>query len=143
VHHADGNFHVSTALRFHPGEVLMSLPLRLLAILLLGAPVLGVLAFEGLFMCANVLEHGNFNLSRKVERALSGLIVTPALHRWHHSRAEPGLNTNFGTILVLWDRTLRTFSMNDSRRLVATGLPSVEKNERSLTAALLSPFRAG
>jgi sterol desaturase/sphingolipid hydroxylase (fatty acid hydroxylase superfamily) len=141
VHHADSNFHFSTALRFHPGEVLLSLPLRLLAILLLGAPVLGVLLFEALFMCANMLEHGNFNLPPRLERGLSGLVITPALHRWHHSREEAELNTNFGTILALWDRALQTFEMSDSRRAVRTGLPSGEVGEISLMAALATPFR--
>jgi sterol desaturase/sphingolipid hydroxylase (fatty acid hydroxylase superfamily) len=143
VHHADGNFHVSTALRFHPGEVLLSLPFRLLAILLVGAPVLGVLAFEIVFMCANILEHGNFNLPRRLERALSTFFITPALHRWHHSREEAELNTNFGTILALWDRTLGSFETSDSQRLVATGLPSGKGGGSSLGAALVAPFRAG
>jgi sterol desaturase/sphingolipid hydroxylase (fatty acid hydroxylase superfamily) len=143
VHHADDNFHVSTALRFHPGEVLLSLPIRLVAILLVGAPVLGVLAFEIVFMCANILEHGNFNLPRRLERALSAILITPPLHRWHHSREEAALNTNFGTILALWDHTLGTFETSDSDRPVATGLPSGKGSASSLGAALVAPFRAG
>jgi sterol desaturase/sphingolipid hydroxylase (fatty acid hydroxylase superfamily) len=142
VHHADGDFHVTTALRFHPGEILLSLPLRLLAIVALGAPVLGVLAFEIVFLCANILEHGNFDLPRKFERRLSMLLVTPALHRWHHSRERAELDSNFGTILAVWDRSLGTFQASDSGRVVVTGLPSGGSSGGSLRAALAFPFRA-
>jgi len=142
VHHRDGSFNVSTALRFHPGEVLLSLPLRLAAVVLLGAPILGVAVFEAVFMCANVLEHGNFNLPRRLERVLSLVLVTPALHRWHHSREPSELNTNFGTVVTLWDRALGTFQNADSRALVTTGVPGVQREWRSLQIAIIEPFRA-
>jgi sterol desaturase/sphingolipid hydroxylase (fatty acid hydroxylase superfamily) len=143
VHHRDEAFSVSTALRFHPGEILLSLPLRLTAILVLGAPVAGVLAFEALFMCANLLEHGNFDLPRRAERSLSNVVVTPALHRWHHSREPSELDTNFGTVLTLWDRALGTFHANGSETEVATGLHDVERDWRSLRDALVDPLRGG
>lgn len=143
VHHADENFHVSTALRFHPGEVLLSLPIRLVAILLIGTPVIGVLVFEAVFMCANILEHGNFNLARKTERRLAGLFVTPALHRWHHSRDVAELNSNFGTIFAVWDRILGTLQRSDSERMVTTGLPSAGGSANSLRESLAAPFRRG
>jgi sterol desaturase/sphingolipid hydroxylase (fatty acid hydroxylase superfamily) len=140
VHHADGNFHVTTALRFHPGEVLLSLPARLAAIVLIETPVLGVLVFEAVFMCANILEHGNFNVPRRLERVLAVILVTPALHRWHHSREGSQLNTNFGTILCVWDRFLRTFERSDSGRRIRTGLPSGSARAASLPEALAAPF---
>ena len=69
VHHADASFHVTTALRFHPGELLLALPVRLAAIVLLGVPPEGVLLFELVFGVANLLEHGNFDLPRRLEPA--------------------------------------------------------------------------
>jgi len=142
VHHGDQDFNVSTALRFHPGELLLSLPIRLAAIVLLGAPVAGVLAFEVVFMCANILEHGNFDLPRRAERTLATLLVTPALHRWHHSREVAELNTNFGTVFAVWDRILGTFRMNDSETRVTTGVPGRENAAFSLWATFVEPFRA-
>ena len=106
VHHSDLTFTSSTALRFHPGELLLSLPLRLALIVLLGPPVLAILIFEIVFTVANLVEHGDIRLPNPVDRALSTVIVTPSLHRQHHWRAPADSATNFGTITTLWDRVL-------------------------------------
>ncbi|HZR80264.1 MAG TPA: sterol desaturase family protein [Candidatus Binatia bacterium] len=144
VHHADRDFHVSTALRFHPGELLLSLPIRLAAVVILGAPVAGVLAFEAVFAFANILEHGNFDLPRGFERVLSVAFVTPALHRWHHSREVRELDSNFGTVLTIWDRAFRTLQWSDSGRRIVTGLPGGDGRPSlsgSLSGSLAAPFR--
>jgi sterol desaturase/sphingolipid hydroxylase (fatty acid hydroxylase superfamily) len=126
VHHSDPSFTVSTALRFHTGELLLSLPLRLLAVVALGAPVAGVLAFEVVFTLANFVEHGDIDLPRRLERRLVRVWVTPALHRRHHTKAGRDRDTNFGTIFVLWDRLLGTFAASDSTRRIETGLAGLD-----------------
>ena len=142
VHHADTDYHVSTALRFHPGELLLALPVRLAAIVLLGAPPLAVVVFEVVFGIANVLEHGNFDLPRRFERALAGLFVTPALHRRHHSLQRRERDSNFGTILSVWDRLARTLQPAASAQSFATGLPGLaDSASRSLTAMLSEPVQ--
>jgi sterol desaturase/sphingolipid hydroxylase (fatty acid hydroxylase superfamily) len=142
VHHADEAFHVSTALRFHPGEVLLSLPLRLAAIVALGAPPLAVLAFELLFGVANVLEHGNFDVAPRLERALGRALITPAQHRFHHILATPDRATNFGTIFSLWDRLARTHAPSHSGQRFATGVPGGRASDAtSLAAMLAAPLR--
>jgi sterol desaturase/sphingolipid hydroxylase (fatty acid hydroxylase superfamily) len=123
VHHADASFHVTTALRFHPGELLLALPVRLAAIVALGVPPAGVLVFELVFGIANLLVHGNFDLPRRLEPAVQRLFVTPALHRAHHAASWRELDTNFGTVLSAWDRLGRSFRASDGARRVATGLP--------------------
>jgi sterol desaturase/sphingolipid hydroxylase (fatty acid hydroxylase superfamily) len=141
VHHADTDFHVSTALRFHPGEILLSLPVRVGAIALLGAPPAGVILFEALFGAANVLEHGNYDAPRRAERALARVLITPTLHRRHHVAQAGELDANFGTIFSLWDRaasTLRTSTRDDR---FATGLPGCAADPHSLTAMLREPLR--
>jgi sterol desaturase/sphingolipid hydroxylase (fatty acid hydroxylase superfamily) len=141
VHHADADFHVSTALRFHPGELLLALPVRLAAIVLLGAPPVAVVAFEAVFAIANVLEHGNFDLPRRLERILGIALVTPALHRRHHSTERSERDSNYGTILCLWDRLARTIRPNTSEAQFATGLPGGPgARRRSLGAMLLLPM---
>jgi sterol desaturase/sphingolipid hydroxylase (fatty acid hydroxylase superfamily) len=141
VHHADADFHVSTALRFHPGELLLALPVKLGVILLLGAPPLGVLVFEALFGIANVLEHGNFDLPRRLERVLAHAFITPALHRRHHSTQRAERDTNFGTILCVWDRLARTFLPDSSDSRFETGLPGLPATaSRSLRAMLAAPL---
>jgi sterol desaturase/sphingolipid hydroxylase (fatty acid hydroxylase superfamily) len=141
VHHADRAFQTTTALRFHPGELLMALPLRLAGIALLGISPLGVLIFEVVFGAMNLLEHGNFNLAPRAERAASRVLVTPALHRLHHARSAAELNSNFGTIFSGWDRALGTLRAGAAGRRFETGLPGAAgEREMSLAAALAAPF---
>ena len=144
VHHADADYHVSTALRFHPGELLLALPLRLGVIVLLGAPPLGVVVFEAIFGIANVLEHGNFDLPRRLERVVGVAVVTPALHRRHHSTERSERDSNYGTIFSVWDRLARTLRPDSSASRFATGLDgSIGARSRSLGAMLLAPLRSG
>jgi sterol desaturase/sphingolipid hydroxylase (fatty acid hydroxylase superfamily) len=141
VHHADAGFHTTTALRFHPGELLLALPVRLVAIVLLGVPPAGVLVFELVFGAANLLVHGNFDLPLRFERPLQRVLVSPALHRLHHSRERRELDSNFGTIFSCWDRWLATLTPSDSARNVETGLPGLPPGARlSLGRALVQPF---
>jgi sterol desaturase/sphingolipid hydroxylase (fatty acid hydroxylase superfamily) len=140
VHHSDSTFTVSTALRFHPGELLLSLPLRLIAVLLLGAPAIGVVVFEALFAVANLIEHGDIDVPLRFEAALENVVVTPALHRFHHTRAGSDRDHDFGTILVLWDRLLGTYRPSSSAARVDVGLPDV-RDALGLRAALLLPLR--
>jgi sterol desaturase/sphingolipid hydroxylase (fatty acid hydroxylase superfamily) len=126
VHHSDPDYTVTTALRFHPGELLLALPLRLLAVAILGLPVVGVIVFEVIFAFANFCEHGNIDLPLKLERSLGRVFITPALHRRHHGRESVLLDTNYGTIFSFWDRLLGSYGENRSDVQVDTGLPGIE-----------------
>lgn len=128
VHHSDLRFTASTALRFHPGELLLSIPLRLGLIAALGAPVLGVLAFEAVFALANLFEHGDIRLPRALERRLDGVLVTPALHRFHHSREGAERDHNFATIFAFWDRLLGTYRRTSSAERITIGVPDVTRD---------------
>jgi len=139
VHHSDQAFSVSTALRFHPGELLLSLPLRLAAVVLLGAPVEAVVLFEVAFTLANAVEHGDIDLPRVLEARMARVLVTPALHRWHHTTAAPERDSNFGTTFSIWDRLFGTYTPNSSDTLVRTGLPGL--SGVTLRDALLLPLR--
>lgn len=126
AHHSDPSFTTTTALRFHPGELLISLPVRLVTVVALGLPIAGVIVFEAVFAFANFFEHGNIALGRRFEQGLAWVFVTPALHRLHHSRDPSQLDTNYGTILTLWDRVLGTLVASRSDVLVDTGLTGIE-----------------
>jgi len=139
VHHSDPNFTVSTGVRFHPGELLLSFPLRLTAVALLGASAEAVVLFEAVFTVANLVEHGDIDLPARFERLVGHTFVTPALHRRHHTKVRPHRDTNFGTILSIWDRLLGTRADNDSATAVETGLPGV--GALSLFRAYLLPLR--
>jgi sterol desaturase/sphingolipid hydroxylase (fatty acid hydroxylase superfamily) len=139
VHHSDLAFTASTALRFHPGELLLSLPLRLLAVALLGSPAIAVVAFEALFSLANLVEHADIDLPSGIEQGLGRLVVTPALHRFHHTRTPGDRDHNFATILVLWDRLLGTHRPSSSAARIEVGLPEIRES-LGLRAALLLPL---
>lgn len=139
VHHSDPAFTVSTALRFHPGELLLSLPLRLAAVVAVGASPAAVVAFEVLFAVANFMEHGDISLPLPVERGWGWVCITPAFHRLHHARDWAKLNTNFGTVFVFWDRLLGSYRASSSEIRVETGLPGVNV-ALSLRQALVLPF---
>jgi len=142
VHHADPVLTVATSLRFHPGEILLSVPVRLAAIALLGAPAAGVALFEAVFGAANALEHGNFDLPARLECALGLVWVTPALHRRHHSVLREEHDSNYGTIFSLWDRVARSRTEGASADHFALGLPAGATGEpTSLAAMLAEPMR--
>jgi sterol desaturase/sphingolipid hydroxylase (fatty acid hydroxylase superfamily) len=138
VHHSDPTFTTSTGLRFHPGELLLSLPIRLGAVVLLGAPAAAVLAFEVVFTFANLVEHGDIDLPERSERILGHLFVTPALHRRHHTRMGPARDTNFATVFSGWDRLFGTYTASDSTVAVDTGLPGL--SQVTLAEALALPI---
>lgn len=139
VHHSDPTFTTTTGVRFHPGELLLALPVRLAAVIVLGAPAAAVLAFEVVFTLANLVEHGDIDLPRRIERTVARLFVTPALHRRHHTRVGPARDSNFGTIFSGWDRLFGTFTPSDSAAMVDTGLPGLSRV--TLAAALALPLR--
>lgn len=140
VHHSDAAFSVSTGVRFHPGELVLSLPVRLTAVAALGASPLAVVAFEVLFTIANLIEHGNIDVPLAVERRLDRVWITPALHRRHHSRRRNELNSNFGTLFVCWDRLLGTYAGTSSNDRFAIGLPALPETP-GLGQALILPLR--
>jgi sterol desaturase/sphingolipid hydroxylase (fatty acid hydroxylase superfamily) len=126
VHHSDPAFTASTAVRFHPGELLLSLPVRLTAVALVGASVEAVVCFEILFTIANLVEHGDIDLPLGLERVMGRVFITPALHRRHHTKSRPDRDSNFGTIFATWDRLFGTRVDSDSATAIETGLPGLD-----------------
>lgn len=109
VHHADPEIDVSTALRFHPAESIVSMLLKAGVVLLLGLPTLGVLLFEVILNAAAMFNHTNASLPASLERWARRLVVTPDMHRIHHSTHGHETNSNFGFSLSWWDRLFRTY----------------------------------
>lgn len=109
VHHADLDFDVTTGLRFHPLEILLSMLIKFAAIVVLGPPVLAVIAFEVLLNATSMFNHSNVRLPRGLDRVLRWLLVTPDMHRVHHSIEADETNSNFGFNLPWWDRLFGTY----------------------------------
>jgi sterol desaturase/sphingolipid hydroxylase (fatty acid hydroxylase superfamily) len=103
MHHADLDFDVTTGARFHPLEMLLSMLVKFAVILVLGPPALAVLAFEVLLNATSMFNHGNVRMPAPVDRILRWLVVTPDMHRVHHSVNPRETNSNFGFNLPWWD----------------------------------------
>ncbi len=109
VHHADLDYDFSTGVRFHPLEILLSLGIKCTAVVLLGAPPAAVVLFEVLLNAMALFNHGNVGLPPRLERVLRWLVVTPDMHRVHHSVEDDEANSNFGFNLSAWDRLFGTY----------------------------------
>lgn len=109
MHHADLDFDITTGARFHPLEMLLSMLVKFAVILVLGPPALAVLAFEVLLNATSMFNHGNVRMPAAVDRILRWLVVTPDMHRVHHSVNPRETNSNFGFNLPWWDHLFGTY----------------------------------
>jgi sterol desaturase/sphingolipid hydroxylase (fatty acid hydroxylase superfamily) len=109
MHHADLDFDVTTGLRFHPIEIVLSGCIKLAAVIVLGPPAIAVLIFEILLNGTSMFNHGNIRIPFNIDRLLRLLIVTPEMHRVHHSVVIKETNSNFGFSFPWWDRLLGTY----------------------------------
>jgi len=143
VHHSDLAFDVTLGVRFHPFEIALSQTIKLAAIAVLGAPPLAVLLFEILLQGGSLFTHADLALPARLDHALRWWIVTPSMHRVHHSVVRDETDSNFGFNLVWWDRLFGTYRAAP-RRPEATmpiGLDEFrDPNAQGLVALLLQPF---
>ena len=109
VHHADPDFDVTTGVRFHPLEIVLSMLIKSAAILLMGAPAVAVLAFEIALNGSSLFSHANFRLPPRIDSLLRSSFVTPDMHRVHHSIRREETDSNFGFNLSWWDRLFGTY----------------------------------
>ena len=114
MHHADLEFDVTTGLRFHPIEILLSMAIKLAVVMALGPPAVAVLIFEILLNATAMFNHSNVRLPTFFDRILRLIVVTPEMHRVHHSILPEETNSNFGFSLPWWDRLLGTYRAQPS-----------------------------
>ncbi len=126
VHHADPEFDVSTGIRFHPLEILLSQVWKITVVLAVGIPAVAVLAFEIVLNATSMFSHTNVRLPRGLEAVLRLVLVTPDMHRVHHSTQTKEMNSNFGFNLSLWDRVFGTYRDKpiSEQATMPIGLPS-------------------
>jgi sterol desaturase/sphingolipid hydroxylase (fatty acid hydroxylase superfamily) len=143
VHHVDRDLDVTTALRFHPGELLLSVPFRALQALLI-APSPGLaLGHELATQVATAFHHANVRLPERLERGLNLLIVTPRMHQIHHSIVQRETDSNWSVIFSLWDRLARTFRLDVQTTQLVIGVPAyAAPDDVTLRRSLQLPFVA-
>jgi len=144
THHGDPELDISTTLRHHPGEALFSAGLATVVLVALGAPpwVFPIYAFVA--SAVVILHHSNLAVPAGLDAALRRVIVTPAMHRSHHSRDPAHYNANYGSLLSLWDRLFGTHQVLPAAAMAALefGVPGIAPAAAArLEAALLDPFR--
>jgi len=143
VHHADQEIDVSTGLRFHPVEILLSMLIKMAAVALLGVPAAAVLLFEMLLNGMAMFNHSNVRLPLRLDELLRRLVVTPDMHRVHHSVLLHEMNSNYGFNLSLWDRLFGSYVAQPERGHdgMRIGLNEFQSERAdSLKDLLLLPF---
>jgi sterol desaturase/sphingolipid hydroxylase (fatty acid hydroxylase superfamily) len=144
MHHADQAFDVTTGVRFHPVEILLSMAIKLGVIAALGPPALAVLMFEVLLNATSMFSHSNVRMPLRLDRALRWIVVTPDMHRVHHSVAPHETNSNFGFNLPWWDRLFGTYrdQPEAGHDQMAIGISQFQdQREQRLDRMLTQPFR--
>jgi sterol desaturase/sphingolipid hydroxylase (fatty acid hydroxylase superfamily) len=140
VHHADVNFDVTTAVRFHPVEIAASMLLKIGLVYALGPAALAVLVFEVLLNGTALFNHANIRMPAGLERMVRMVLVTPDMHRVHHSTARQEHNSNYGFALSLWDRVFGTYTARGQDGM-EVGLEWQDARPTRLGWSLMLPFR--
>ncbi len=143
VHHLDLDVDVSTGIRFHPIEIVLSHLFKAAVVIALGAPVVAVILFEIILNATSLFNHSNIRLPRQLDAALRLLIVTPDMHRVHHSILERETNSNYGFALSIWDRLFRSYrhAPEAGQMGVVLGLKRFrEETDQGLIAILANPL---
>lgn len=144
VHHTDLEFDVTTGIRFHPIEIAMSMGIKLILVVVLGPPVIAVLIFEILLNASAMFNHSNFHIPVSFDRGLRRLIVTPDMHRVHHSVLQRETNSNYGFFLPWWDRLFGTYcdQPREGHEGMDIGIEAYRtKRDMRLDQLLVQPFR--
>lgn len=144
MHHADLEFDVTTGLRFHPIEILLSMGIKLAVVAGLGPPAVAVLVFEVLLNITSMFNHSNIHIPKSMDQVLRLVLVTPDMHRVHHSIHPSETNSNFGFNLPWWDRLLGTYRQQprDGHETMTIGIEQFRtRRDLWLDRLLLQPLR--
>lgn len=145
IHHTDLEFDASTAVRFHPLEIIISMAYKVACIYLIGANPIAVIAFEIILNATATFNHSNINIPVKVDRYLRWILITPDTHRIHHSTIKSETDSNYGFSISLWDRLCKTYVANPKKTQTTMDIGLQEyRNQQELgfIQLLLLPFRS-
>ncbi len=144
MHHADLDIDVTTGVRFHPFEILISLAIKIAAVAALGVPAVAVLIFEVLLNATSMFNHSNVALPPRIDRLARWIVVTPQMHQVHHSIVREETDSNFGFNLPWWDRLFGTYRDRPAagEQGITIGLPNFrDRSELTLLRLVTQPFR--
>ncbi len=145
VHHADVDYDVTTGARFHPLEIILSMLIKFATIIVIGAPVIAVIVFEVVLNAMAMFNHSNIKLPGAADRLIRKLLVTPDMHRVHHSEEDDEANSNFGFNLSVWDRIFGTYRAQPraGQKDMIIGIRHYRENKQVvwLSGMLTLPFK--
>ncbi len=142
VHHFDPDLDITSALRFHFGELAFSAGFRVVQIVLIGVSPWTYFAYEVAFQANTLFHHSNVRLPIRLERALNKVLVTPRMHGIHHSKVKRETNSNYGVVFPWWDRLHRTLGLNVPQSAITIGVPGYSNpDDNRLWQAVWMPFR--
>lgn len=142
MHHSDPTVDATSALRFHTGEILLSGAARLVVLPIVGLSIPQLLLYESILLPVILFHHSNVRFPRALDRGLLALLVTPAMHRVHHSRVREETDSNYGSILPYWDLLFRTFRLRQDASTIRVGLEGFdESRHQTLPGLLMTPLR--
>jgi sterol desaturase/sphingolipid hydroxylase (fatty acid hydroxylase superfamily) len=141
MHHSDEQMDVTTATRFHLGEITLSTLVRLPLVLLLGLSPATILMYDAVLLAVTQFHHANVGVGEALDRGLRYAIVTPNMHRVHHSMVRAETDSNYASILSIWDRVFRTYRERSDYRTVRYGVEGLSGDRfQTLRGMLLTPF---
>jgi len=142
IHHSDNNVDVTTGLRHHPGDSLLRGIFFMLLIFISGAPMYSVMIYQTLVVLSTAFTHANISLPKKLDHALSFILVSPNMHKVHHHWKQPYTDSNYGAVFSFWDRLLGTFRKLDTKD-IHYGLDRYYPNEKDedFIALIKHPFK--
>ncbi len=142
VHHSDQTMDVTTASRFHIGELLLSCLFRIPVVVAFGITVFELALFEGALFLMTLFHHANIGVSPNGDRVLRTVVVTPLMHKVHHSRVQAEADSNYAAFSSIWDRLFSTYRTPSNPERLRLGLPNRQgENAETLSALLWLPFR--
>lgn len=142
MHHSDLTLDVTSAVRFHSGELLLSAGLRLLLIPLFGLPLAALVLYDGVVVAATQFHHANIELGNRVDKVVRSLVVSPNMHKLHHSQLRIETDSNYATVFSCWDRLFGTYCQREDYREIQFGLPNLDAERfQTVKGLILTPFR--
>jgi sterol desaturase/sphingolipid hydroxylase (fatty acid hydroxylase superfamily) len=142
VHHTDPEMDCTTALRFHPIEMLLSGGANVVVIVALGMAVPALIVYKTVMVVAILFHHSNLAIPESIDRRLRAVVVSPAVHRVHHSEVRSETDSNYGTVFSFWDRLFGSLRLRDDVRAIRFGIGRYRAPDWQRLAPLLAlPFR--
>jgi sterol desaturase/sphingolipid hydroxylase (fatty acid hydroxylase superfamily) len=141
MHHSETSLDATSGLRFHPGEIILSGLARLVVVPALGIGLPQLVLYETVLFFAVLFHHSNVSLPRWLDHGLLVVVVTPAMHRTHHSRWRPETDSNYGSVFSHWDRLLRSFRLRQDAREIRIGLSEFDEQKwQGIVGMLRTPL---